>query len=374
MPGSDEESRERATDQAALRNLGVVLDLCAAGKLRCSEKTKRPSAATIRTVGEHLVDGDFYPGEPISTFAWPMVIVAGGLARNDGGRLHPTAKGRAAMQRPADSVRELWRRWLTHGLIDEFSRIEQIKGQRAANVLTAVKTRREVVGQVLAGCPADEWVAIDTLFATMRRKRLNPRVARNGRAIWKLYLGDAEHGSFGYADQNTWLMAEGRYTLAVLFEYAATLGLIDVCYTYPAGARSDFTDNWGGQDLDALSRYDGLQSIRLNRLGAYVLGRTDGYEANYADHHTSPTTRDELTDHAGQLTDHGATRLIECPDPDLAALIAQGPLTRSLCRPIGGRHLAVPAATEAKFRTAVRKLGFILPEPTLPEPTVGAGE
>ena len=60
---------------------------------------------------------------------------------------------------------------------------------------------------------------------------------------------------------------EGRYTLAVLFEYAGTLGLIDLDYIHPAGARDDFRDNWGGDDLDALSRYDGLQAIRLNRAG-----------------------------------------------------------------------------------------------------------
>jgi hypothetical protein len=58
----------------------------------------------------------------------------------------------------------------------------------------------------------------------------------------------------------------------VLFEYAATLGLIDIAYTDPAGAREDFRENWGTDDLDSLSRYDGLHAIRVNALGAYVLG------------------------------------------------------------------------------------------------------
>ena len=44
---------------------------------------------------------------------------------------------------------------------------------------------------------------------------------------------------------------------------AATLGLIDVAYTQPAGARLDFTGMWGGDDLAYLSRYDGLQYFRL---------------------------------------------------------------------------------------------------------------
>ena len=41
-------------------------------------------------------------------------------------------------------------RWLTHAVIDEFSRIEQIKGQRAHNLLTAAKPRRQAVATALA--------------------------------------------------------------------------------------------------------------------------------------------------------------------------------------------------------------------------------
>ena len=67
-----------------------------------------------------------------------------------------------------------------------------------------------------------------------------------------------------------WTLLEGRYTLAVLFEYAGTLGLIDLDYVHPKGARDDFRGNWGGDFLDALSRYDGLRAIRLNPLGAYA--------------------------------------------------------------------------------------------------------
>ena len=66
-------------------------------------------------------------------------------------------------------------------------------------------------------------------------------------------------------------VAEGRYTLAVLFEYVGTLGLVDLEYVHPDGGRDDFRDNWGADDLDTLSRYDGLQAIRLNTLGSFAL-------------------------------------------------------------------------------------------------------
>jgi hypothetical protein len=39
--------------------------------------------------------------------------------------------GRAALGKPpAEIIRQLWQRWLTHAVIEEFSRIEEIKGFR----------------------------------------------------------------------------------------------------------------------------------------------------------------------------------------------------------------------------------------------------
>lgn len=164
-------------------------------------------------------------------------------------------------------------------MIDELSRVEEIKGQRVANTLTAVAGRRRAVAAGLATYPVGQWVVVDDLFTTMQRGDLSPTVARNSRSIWNLYLVDREYGSLGYLGFHDWPILEGRYTLCVLFEYAATLGLIDVTYVDPDGAREDFRDNWGADELDFLSRYDGLRAIRLNPLGEYALGRTDNYQA-----------------------------------------------------------------------------------------------
>lgn len=269
----------RLTELEALTNLRTVLELCAAGEVKCSQQTGRPSAATIRTLKSQLAHGDFYADEPIAAFAWPLLIQAGGLAKLDGTRLEPTPKGRAARSKPSpDIIRELWQRWLTHAVIDEFSRIEEIKGQRIRNVLTAARTRRQLVAKALATCPPAAWLDVDTLFTTMRHRNMSPTVTRSDMALWKLYLADPQYGSLGYAGFHDWKLLEGRYTLAVLFEYAGTLGLIDLDYIQPSGARDDFRDNWGSDDLDALSRYDGLQAIRLTALGTYALGLTQSYK------------------------------------------------------------------------------------------------
>ena len=200
-----DEHQVRLTAHEAQANLRTMLELCSAGKLRCSEKTGRPASATVASVAAHLVQGDFYRLEPIASFAWPLLLQAGGLATVDGGRLQLTARGLAALREPPeDVIRGLWRRWLTHGVIDEFSRIDAIKGQGARNVLTAARPRREIVGQALASCPPDRWVGIDGLFASMRRRRISPTIVRNEMALWKLYLVDAHYGSFGYDGHYGW--------------------------------------------------------------------------------------------------------------------------------------------------------------------------
>jgi hypothetical protein len=279
-----DEATVRSTEVEALTNVLAVLQLVGAGKLRVGEKTQRPAAGTVAAVAEVLAAGDFYPVEPIAAFAWPLLVQAGGLAELAGGRLRLTAKGHAALGRPpAETVCALWRSWVGKAPIDELSRVEHIKGQRTANTLTSAKTRRQTVATALARCPVDEWLAVDDLFDRMRRGNLSPTVARSERGLWRLYLVDPEYGSLGYSGFADWPILEGRYTLAVLFEYAGTLGLFDLDYTGPVGARKDYHGNWGADDLDYLSRYDGLRAVRLNALGAYVLGLTGDYRAPSTD-------------------------------------------------------------------------------------------
>ena len=67
------------------------------------------------------------------------------------------------------------------------------------------------------------------------------------------------------------------------------MGLIDIAYIEPEGARRDYWNLPGSDELAFLSRYDGLHCFRLNALGAYCLGLTDRYEPR------TPTSRGSLT-------------------------------------------------------------------------------
>jgi len=80
-------STVRSTAAQAQASLLAVLQLAANGRLRCSESTRRPAAATVVAVAEVLDGGDFYPTEPIAAFAWPLLLQAAGLAELAGGRL-----------------------------------------------------------------------------------------------------------------------------------------------------------------------------------------------------------------------------------------------------------------------------------------------
>ena len=282
--------RVRETARDALHDVLAVLRLVDAGEVRVGEKTRRPTQATVKAVGRVLAGGDFYSAEDESkeeyedvtkdlsmkAFAWPLLLQAAGLAESAGARLQLTEAGRKATTKPsAETLQRIWNRWLGTKLLDEFSRINVIKGQQSSGALSAVVPRRKAVADVLAHCPPRKWIAVDEFFRYCQALGADVEVARNP---GKLYVSDPHYGSFGY-EGHTWEELAGRYILAFLFEYAATLGLLDVAYIAPEGARSDFTDRWGADDLSALSRYDGLMFLRVNALGAWCLGITEHYEA-----------------------------------------------------------------------------------------------
>jgi len=116
-----------------------------------------------------------------------------------------------------------------------------------------------------------EWEDIDTLLATLEYQQQPLVAVRNLMALWRLYLIDSYYGSLGHAGYKAWPLVEGRYALCALLEYTATMGVIDVAYADPDGAREDYRGLWGADRLARLSRYDGLVAIRVNELGAAIL-------------------------------------------------------------------------------------------------------
>ena len=276
------------TERAAQRDLLSILRLVDTGKVAVGDSTRRPSAATINAITAVLDRGDYYPvvpvkskwedenAGPIRAFAWPMLIQAGGLAQLSGTRLELTKAGRKALSEPAaGTIRTLWRKWMGTTILDELARIECVKGQtgKGKRGLTAVSGRRETIAEGLAKCPPGGWIVMDEFLRFMQATGRFFEVARDA---WGLYIGEQQYGSLGY-DGNERVLND-RYLFALLLEYAATLGLIDVALIPPAEARPDYGDLWGTDDLPFFSRYDGLMYFRLTPLGAYCLGVDGNYQ------------------------------------------------------------------------------------------------
>jgi len=276
-------------EHTAQQDLQAVLRLIDMGKVSVSTKTNRVSAAGARAVAEVLQGGDFYDPEetldswgsekigPVKAFAWPLIVQAAGLAELAGTKLQLTASGKRALTAaPHTIIKRAWGRWLKTTLLDEFNRVHTIKGQtgKGKRQMTAVAGRRAVIAEALARCPPHRWIAFDEFSRFMRAEKLTFAVSRD---LWTLYISEAGYGSLGYSGFGEWHIVQARYMLAFLMEYAATLGLIDVAYIEPGGARPDYRNLWGVDDLDCLSRYDGLLYFRINGLGAWCLGVAENY-------------------------------------------------------------------------------------------------
>ena len=277
----------RPTERDALVDLQVMLRLAEQGRMQVGDKTSLPTAPTLRLLTEKLAGGDFYADEPpkngwdqrigpIKAFAWPMLLQAAGLVQRKGAKLALSKAGlKAVGSAPAGVLRSIWQKWLVSDLLDEFSRVDTIKGQRAkGRVMSAASPRRDAICETLDLCPVGAWIAVDEFSRFMLASDHAFDVAHDP---WKLYIGEAQYGSLGYAGFHDWPILQFRYLLCFLFEYAAPLGLIDVAYIAPGGARGDFSHLWGIDDLQFLSRYDGLAFFRITPLGAYCLGSSVDY-------------------------------------------------------------------------------------------------
>jgi len=281
----------RLTEQAAIQDLRTVLRLVDQEKISVSQKTFLPSKATTTLLKDLLREHDFFELTekvnswdpevgPVKAFSWALLVQAAKLATPRNEKLLLTRAGRAALEAPpAHTLREIWDAWGDKGIIDEFSRIDTIKGQKGkgGRGLTPPEERRCAIRCALAKCPAGRWVETGEFSRYMRAAGFQFQVTRDS---WSLYICDPQYGSLGYEGYGGWNILQERYLLCLLFEYAAPLGILDIAYEHPVGARRDFHGQWGTDDLIFLSRYDGLRYFRLTPLGAFILGQTDHYEAH----------------------------------------------------------------------------------------------
>jgi hypothetical protein len=210
----------------------------------------------------------------IRAIGWIMLLQAGKLVKKTGSNLEITPKGKKALKEPPQNImKALWKSWVTNKLLDEFKRIHNIKGQTSKAMkrgFTNPVHRREIVEDILKTLPTNTWIETKDISKYVLLNDLGFEVTNtNG---WGLYIVDSQYGQIGEY-YNTWHILEEPYLLCLLFEYAATLGMIDIGFVSPVDQRMDlYSQSWGADELSLISRYDGLTHIRITELGEYILG------------------------------------------------------------------------------------------------------
>jgi len=325
----------RLTEQAAIQDLRIVLRLIDQEKISVSPKTLLPSRATMTLLNDLLREHDFFELTekvhswdpeigPVKAYSWPLLVQAAKFAALRNQKLLLTKAGRAALEAPpAQTLRQMWEAWVTRGIIDEFSRIDTIKGQKGkgGRGFTPPEARRLTIKCALAECPVGRWVETGEFSRYLRAAGFQFEVNRD---CWGLYICDPQYGSLGYQGYGGWNILQERYLLCLLFEYAAPLGVIDIAYEHPAGARRDFKEQWGTDDLLFLSRYDGLRYFRLTPLGAFILGQADQYESRQEEPAVSLTVlpNRQLRIEQGELSPDQKLLLENFAEPQAAGLWA----------------------------------------------------
>ena len=436
------------SERTVFLELRSVLKLVHAGKLKVTDKSRRPTEDAVRLIGEVLVVPDFLlepPAEEITQYteragavrahAWGVLVQQCGWAKARSGRLTLTPAGQKLLNsctaaKLAMGVME----FLGDDDFDEFNRIHHIRGQSGGGrrYLTSPGERKAAIGDSIKEWPLKQWIAFDEAARYIWAAGHGFDVTD---ADHTLYFCEFQYGMLGdqYAEINR------QYLRAVLFESLATLGLIDVAYVYPHRLWPELGDCWGVDDLSFCGRYDGLLYVRLNALGAYCLRITGAYEAaipqaaaafrvlpnreialldsgqpSTADRHmleqfAAPKSEFVWELNAGRILSYlesggsvdealrflesnssspipqtvqtmladltrGSTAvsgavdaiLIEFKDAATAALIAHDTRAAKYCHLAGTRRLAVPKQNLRAFRSAIGKLGFVIPNGQLP--------
>ncbi len=142
-----------------------------------------------------------------------------------GGMLYLTPAGiKALASPPAQTIRGIWKKWQTNTIFEELSRVNNIRGQsgQGKRHLSKPSSRRAKIGETMADALVGEWVSIDDFESYMLATDRGFEVTS---FAWSLYVVDAQYGLLGESSH----VIDRCYLMCLIFEYMATLGMVDVC-------------------------------------------------------------------------------------------------------------------------------------------------
>ena len=265
------------TELVGRADLLTFLQLADQGELKWGYTNGQLTAGSLRKVFSQLLAGDFHP-EPekitgrhvVRPFGLDVFTQGAGLVSHYGS-LSPA--GRKYLQTQDSTLfLEAFESWVEKGAFDELSRIDQLHGLNARGTsLTPPAFRREKVIEALSWCPTHTWIDIKDFYRAIKIWHFDFDVEVTQ---WSnLFAGPyKDHGYMNPDDY--WILVHGLYINAVIMEYLATIGAVDIAYVSEDISMVDDADNYVDSTL---SLHDGLLYFRINNWGAFLLGQADEY-------------------------------------------------------------------------------------------------
>jgi len=162
-------------------------------------------------------------------------------------------------------------KWSDSGKYDEMHRIKHLGGLKSRRTrLTPAESRREKVIEASSWCPVDVWIDIQDFYRAIIIWDFDFEVEKT--PYTNLYVGSRYHGELHGG--NYWNVVNGLYINAVIWEYLATIGAVDVAF---ADENASFVEDADNYIDEPISLYDGLLYFRINKWGAFLLGQADEY-------------------------------------------------------------------------------------------------
>ena len=432
-------------ERAVFTELRRVLRLVQAGKVKVTDKGRRPTDGTVRLLSSALDSSDFdlkSPTEetnkyeekagPVCAHAWGVLIQQCGFAKPRAGALVLTEFGKEMLNGP-DVIRYKTgvKTFLNDDDFDELNRIEHIRGQsgRGKRFMTFPSERKIPIADSISEWPVNQWLSLEEADRFAFASGNDFAVTEQP---YHLYFSEFQYGHFGDIGGEL----ERQYLRALLMESMATLGLVDIAYVFPHWLWPELGDRWGNDDMSFCSRYDGLLYVKLNGLGAFVFNLRDAWtppqsaeetrdlftvlpnqeialtrskrlspderaglemcavpKSEYVwelslprilNHFESGGTLEEITAFLKSNSSKGIPDTVDvflrdvaekvsavekgeeaflftAKDEATAALIASDSEARKYCFHAGANRLAVPKKNQRAFRSALKKLGYVIP-------------
>lgn len=205
-------------------------------------------------------------------FAWIILLKAADLICYRNETIELTKEGENVLGAPqsAKTVKKIFESFLQKSIFDEVFRIDTLANAKKGSYgkkteFANPKKRRRIIIEMLQTCPNNTWILMTEFLRYLRAERPCFRVADR---LGELCLGTKEM-ELRHFDH--WFQLEGTYVKCLLMEYLATLGIIEINYSYPVFCENESNHYY---PCDFISTYDGLYEFKITELGAYCLGMT----------------------------------------------------------------------------------------------------